>query len=307
MTLAFTAFRQIFIMLILMMIGVLCSKTKLIDEQMNNKLSSFLLFLVTPVVIFKSFQREYEPALLNGLLLSLLLSFGVFLLCFLVAYVFNRKNKNPNREAEIFACIYPNAGFIGIPLINGVLGSEGVFYLTVYIVVFNFFNWTHGVMLMSGTKNKGALKKVLLTPGLLATFVGLSFFLLQIHLPDVLLEPLDMINNMNTPLAMLVSGYALSRTSIFSILKNKMMYIICALRLLVTPLLVILILSFLPNIPELLRSTFIIVSACPIGVTIVLFSYTYKKDYIYATELMVASTILSMFTIPLVILVASLF
>ncbi|MCD7957486.1 MAG: AEC family transporter [Lachnospiraceae bacterium] len=62
-----------------------------------------------------------------------------------------------NCAVERFAVIYSNCGFIGIPLVQSILGSEGVLYLTAYMTVFNIFSWTHGLGLM--TKNAAANEK----------------------------------------------------------------------------------------------------------------------------------------------------
>ena len=74
MTASFITFNQVSIMIIIIAIGALCYKVKLIDNSTNQKLSNIVLMLVNPMVIFMSYQRDYEDELLQGLLLALLLS-----------------------------------------------------------------------------------------------------------------------------------------------------------------------------------------------------------------------------------------
>lgn len=306
MELGWIAFRQIVIMILLMGVGVISAKTNLIDEVTSNKISSLLLFLVTPLVVFTSFQRNLEPHLAMGLLGALGLSVVLFALSFGVTYVIHRKKPdNPRYPIEASACIYPNAGFIGIPLIGGIFGAEGVIYVTVYIVVFNLVNWTHGVAIMSGKSlNLVFLKKALMSPAIVAITLGLGLFLLDIQLPELVLEPLTMLGSMNTPLAMLVSGVALSRTNLLNILKEPLMYKVVGTRLLLMPLAFIGLVQLVGiwwELPLVLASTFVIIAGCPIGVKVVLFAYKYEKDHVYATELMVASIVFSMLTIPLLL------
>ena len=71
MSIALAAFDQIIIMFIIIIAGVICYKVKLIDKETNKKLADLVLMLVNPLVIFVSYQREFEAALLNGLLISL--------------------------------------------------------------------------------------------------------------------------------------------------------------------------------------------------------------------------------------------
>lgn len=94
---------------------------------------------------------------------------------------------------------YSNSGFIGIPLISGVLGDKGVFYMTAYITVFNLLLWTHGIILMGDNDGlKGAWKNFL-SPAILSIVIGIILFLFQLRLPQFIENPLEMIASMNTP------------------------------------------------------------------------------------------------------------
>jgi predicted permease len=300
MELALIAFRQIFMMLILMTVGVGCAKTGLIDQQTNSKLSSLLLFIMAPAVIFMSFLRPLESELITGLMMALGLSVVSFIVKLVVTTIIYLKNTDTNRSLEKFACVYSNAGFIGIPLIQSVFGSEGVFYLTAYLTIFNLLNWTHGIMIMSGQMSFASFTKALRSPAIIAIAIGFTTFILQIEIPDLVIEPINMLAAMNAPLAMMVAGFAMSKANVKKIITNPKIYKVCFIRLILLPLIVIAIFSFF-NIPIMISGTILIVTACPVGINIVLFAYRYKKDDTYATELMISSTILSMLTIPLLL------
>ena len=111
-----------------------------------------------------------------------------------------------NRSSvEKIAVSYSNSGFIGIPLISGVLGDKGVFYMTAYITVFNLLLWTHGIILMGDNDGlKGAWKNFL-SPAILSIVIGIILFLFQLRLPQFIENPLEMIASMNTPLGMIVA------------------------------------------------------------------------------------------------------
>ena len=300
MELAYIAFRQILMMFLLMAVGVVCAKTKLIDEQTNSKLSSLLLFIMVPAVIFMSFLRPLEAEFMTGLMVTFGLSIVSFTVKLGLTTLIYLKNKEANRSLEKFACIYSNAAFIGIPLIQGIFGSVGVFYLTAYLTIFNLLSWTHGIMVMSGQFSFSFFIKALRTPAIIAIALGFMTFIFQIEIPDFITEPIGMLAAINAPLAMMVAGVAMSKADIKKIITNIKIYKVCFIRLILIPLLVIGIFSFF-NIPTVIAGTIIIVTACPVGISIVLFAYQYKKDDTYATELMISSTILSMLTIPLLL------
>jgi len=300
MNLALTAFRQIFIMLILLIVGFVSAKTGLIDEHTNNKLSSYLLFLITPIVIFMSFQRPLEASAIAGLITSFWLSIVAFTIKIVIASVVNRYKQDERTPLDKFGAVYSNAGFIGIPLVVGIFGLEGVFYISAYLAVFQFLNWTHGMMVIKGEASFGYLLKALKSPAVIAIILGICAFFLQFEVPELLFEPLNMLANMNGPLAMTVAGVSMAGANFKQIVTNPKIYRFCFTRLLLIPLAIIGVFSFFDT-PTIIATAIIILASCPAGVSVILFAYQYEKDHLYATELVVSSTILSMLTIPLLL------
>lgn len=288
-------------MVILMAIGILCYKLQLVDEETNRKLSSLVLLLVNPIVIFMSYLRPFEASLLNGMVIALVLATISFAIGITVTHFAYRARAGKDSAVEKFAGVYSNCGFIGIPLINGVVGSEGVFYLTAYLTLFNLLVWTHGVTIMSGNRNIAFIKKALISPPIIAVFLGFTFFLLGISVPDVIKYPMQLLSDMNTPLAMIVAGISISKTNILKILKDIRIYKLCFIRLILIPILFVGIVNLF-DIPVLITITIIIATGCPTAANIILFAHRYNKDYLYGAELFATTTIISMGTIPLLLM-----
>ncbi len=306
MSLASTAFNQIFIMFIIILVGIVCYKVKLVDKEFNKKLSDLVLMLVNPIVIFVSYQREFEATLLKGLLISLILAFITHFLSILIGQVLIRGKKHKaDMVLERFAVIYENCGFIGIPLAYGLFGSEGVFYITAHMTIFNLLVWTHGLIIMTGKSDRKSITKALLSPSVIATVTGFVLFVCRIMLPGAMKEAFTYIGNMNTPLAMLVAGITIAQTDIKRLLGKVRIYYISFLKLLFVPIVMILIYRWF-SIPQTVFLTAILAAACPTAATINLFSLRYEKNYLYASELFALTTILSMGTIPLVVMIAKL-
>lgn len=307
MSIAITAFNQITIMFILILIGILSYKIKLIDQEGNKRLSDIVLMLVNPLVIFLSYQREFDKTLLSGLLISLVLGVATHLVAILLGYVaLKKKGHEADIALERFGIVYSNCGFIGIPLVNGVIGSEGVFYLTAYLTIFNLAVWTHGMLTVSGKSDRKTLLKALLSPSIIATFIGFLFFLFRIMLPNLVYEAFSYIGNMNTPLPMLVAGITIAQTDMKKILTKFRIYYITILKLLVIPFGMFFIFNLFP-IPDIVLLTSILAVSCPTAVTVSLFAIRYDKNYQYASEIFAVTTICSIVTIPLVMLVVNMF
>lgn len=312
---------QILIIFIIIIIGIICYKIKLIDEATNAKLSNILLMLVNPMVIFVAYQRAFSAELLNGLLISLLLSAVTHVISILIAYLMLRKKKREtitidgirikkyvdNRDAEVERsnAIYANVGFMGIPLVNGIFGTEGVFYVTASITMFNIFLWTHGVIMMSGSSELSfkALMKKLMSPSIIAIVIGLICFLFQLMVPKVVKEALTHVANMNTPFAMLIAGVTIGRTDLRKLLKKFRVFYVAFIKLIIIPILLLLVYSRFP-MNDIVFTTAVIMAAAPSATTGILFSIKYGKNSVLSAEIFTVTTLLCAITIPLIVKLA---
>ena len=191
-------------MFLILLGGVIVFKAGLIDDKTVPKLSNLLLMFISPLLIFQSYQMKFEMRLFYGLLWTLAASAVTFAVTIVLSELLFRK-KGERTPVEKIAVIYSNSGFIGLPLINGIIGSEGIFYMTAYLTVFNLLLWTHGVLVMGSAGSFKEMCKNLLTPTIIAIFAGVVCFITQLCLPEVLANPIQMIGNMNTPLAMIIA------------------------------------------------------------------------------------------------------
>ncbi len=324
MSAAQITFNQIIIIFIIIIIGMICYKVKLIDEATNAKLSNILLLLVNPMVIFVAYQRSFSTELLEGLLISLLLSIVTHVVSILLAYLLIRKKKREinhqdgtgssivveNKDAlvERINVIYANVGFMGIPLVNGIFGTEGVFYVTASITIFNLFLWTQGVIMMSGNNEWSfkVLMKKLLSPNIIAIGVGLICFLFQLMVPQVVKEALTHVANMNTPFAMLIAGVTIGRTDLRKLLKKYRVFYVAFIKLLLLPVLLLLLYSRFP-INNTVFTTAVIMAAAPSATTGILFSIKYGRNSVLSAEIFTVTTLLCALTIPLLVRLAELF
>lgn len=290
--------RQIVIMFIILLIGFGCSMKGLITKEGNKQLSAVALHIVNPLLIFMSYQSAYSSKLLRGLLWSFLLSGLSFAVTIGLSTLLIKK-KRPEHDLERFSAVYSNCGFIGIPLIRGIYGAEGVLYLTAYITLFNILIWTHGLMTMKGSKDMKSFLNSLKAPSVVAVFIGLIFYLLQIRLPNFLHKSLQYVSDMNTPLAMLIAGSAAAQTNVVKALKNSGLYIVAALKLVALPLAAMALLHFIPA-PHMVQMVVLIASACPVATTGTMFAIQYDKNPERCSEFFAVTTLLSGLTLPVV-------
>lgn len=303
---ALNVFIQVAVMFIIMSIGILCYKKKMISENTGAELSKFLLMIVNPCVILHAFQIEYKPELLNGLVISAILAVVSNTLGVIIATLFIRKN--PERKeyiVERFAIVFSNCGFMGIPLIQAVVGDIGVFYASTYVAVFNLFTWTYGVSIMKGKMNLKDIIKVLTSAPIISIVVGIAIFIFSVKLPLVIAKPIEFISSLNTPLAMIVTGIYLARTDIKSALKNIRIFAVSALRLIVVPAVMLIVFIFIGAENEIFASLLVanmIATACPTASSTLMMSRMFERNAEYASMIITVSTLFSILTIPVIMM-----
>ena len=192
---------------------------------------------------------------------------------------------------------------MGLPLQHAILGSDGVFYGAVFIAIFNVFTWTYGFILMGNKGQKVEVKKLLFNPGILGVTAGFIIFITSFQIPHLLLVPIKSFAALNTPLPMVVVGYYLSQITSLKVLEDKNLVITTAVKLLVSPLLV-LFMFYLMGIHGLLLTSIVISASAPSAANTVMFSVLFDRDTKLAVTLVSLSTLLSLFTMPLVISMA---
>lgn len=217
MSYALLTLEQVTAMLCIAVITVIIYKLGLIQKESSKSFSNLLLMVVNPVLLFQSFQQEFTQERLIGLGVTLVLSFISFGVMILITNLMVPEKEGRETDIERFGCIYSNCGFVGIPLVQAVFGSEGVFYLSAFMIIFNIMVWTHGLILMTGKNDIRQLMTFVKSPIFVAIILGTIRFFTQIQLPKVANQVVDLIANMNTPLAMIVAGMAVADANLLTI------------------------------------------------------------------------------------------
>ena len=288
--------KQILVMLIMMSVGVVLYKMKQIDEKGVAQLSNLALYVATPCVVVQALAIDFDATRLNTGLVVMLF----FLVIFAVSVVIGRFGCGKADRVDTFAVVFSNSGFVGIPLIQGILGDEYVFYVTMTMAAGTITFWTYGVYLMSGDKGEVSIKKILLNPNFIAVVIGVILFFAPIQLPYVVEKVLAGMANMNTGLGMVILGATLGASNIGLMVTDTRLYKAIVLRLVVVPLVCIPILMLMPA-PFEVRMVMMIIAAAPAASATSMLALKYGADYSYGTGLSIGTTIVSMITMPLVL------
>lgn len=309
MDLALLLGKQVCSILIYMLLGFISYKKKLVTIEQSKGMSSALLYIFTPCLIFQSFQMDFQSEKLQGLLYGLFASLVATLFFIFVAkYIFLRK-ETPLSPVERGSVAYTNVGNLSVPLIGATLGMEAIFYATGFVIMSTVFLWTVCLYQISGEKSQISVKRFLFNPSVIAVVLGLIAFFFSLRLPTVISTATIGLGNCVGPLALFLIGLYLGTVKFKELFTNVRLYYVVALRLAIAPMLLILFFkvthftSIIPNGKEVL-TVILIASFAPISTTLSIFALQFNKNADYASKLNIISTCLCVITMPIMLAIS---
>ena len=289
---------QIFLLAV---VGFVLGKKNILNMETKDHLVDVILMVVLPCSILEAFEMELSPEILVSTLNVLLISCGIQVFYWVWNHIFYRKAEEGRRICLKYATMVSNAGFIGMPVAAAVYGSLGLLYASVFLLPQRIFMWSYGLSMFTTVSSREVVKKVLTHPCIIAVFLGLVIMICYtsgIYLPSALSDTIGQIGGCSTALSMMLIGAILSDVEPKEML-NKAALFYSFYRLLLIPFLVGLLLWKLPLDSTSVRVS-VLLTAMPAASTTVMLAEKYHRDYRFASELIMTSTILSLVTIPVV-------
>ena len=121
------------VLLSILVIGIICSRLKIVSKEGQESLSNLLLNLVLPCNIIASFSSHVESDnMARNLVLALVISAIIQVLA--VAFGGKLFKKFPKNEKDVmhYGLICSNSSFIGMPVAENIYGSLGVVYVSMF-------------------------------------------------------------------------------------------------------------------------------------------------------------------------------
>lgn len=271
-------------------------------KNAKKPLTDLVIDFILPCNIIVSFMIEMNRNILLACFTVLCSSVAIQLFSTFAGRFFYPLKKDDTRLPVLkYATICSNAGFIGNPVVEGLYGSQGLLYASIYLIPQRIVMWSAGVSCFTKASGRQVLKKVLTHPCIIAVLIGFIVMLLPFELPSGLVMTLTAASNCNTTMSMIVIGIILSEIKLKSIFSSLNFYY-CFIRLIVFPLLVLLCCRLLA-LDALVTSVSVVLSGMPAGATTAILASKYDGDEHFAVKIIFLSTMLSLFTIPLMCLI----
>ena len=293
---------QLILFLILMMIGYIAVRLKIVGEDFLDGLSRLITRILLPLLVFSNAitgtSRNQLFECYPILLLTLSFYGSIILVCYLLARVLRLKGE----RNKVFraALIFGNAGFIGIPLITSIFPENGAIYIALMSIIDQTFMWTYGLRLTTpASAGKKLNLKNFLNPALCAVILSLIFLLLGLHLPDVIVNALSTMGKAATPLSLFYLGGLFFFCNWKSVLKCMELYIGIIVKMVLFPLAFFAVASRLCPSLEMVQ-TIAVIAALPTMTTIAIFTKSNRNEEDYAVGFVLITTAASLLTLSIV-------
>ena len=304
------AVSPVLVLFFLMLTGFLTAKVKLCNSEMARHFSTLVIYISLPALLFSSFLRPFSWELLREGGLAFGLTIIVYGLAFLISIIYPRilGIKSPERGVHRYALIISNCGFMGYPMVEAILGPAYLFHAVIFNIPFNFLAFSLCAWLISkeGSYSMKIDWKVFLNPNVIATCLGLFFFIFSLGVPDPIYRSLRMVGDITSPLSMIVIGINLAQANIRQVFGRWQVYVTVAMRLLILPVLIS-TLFYLFGLRGPLLIMAALITAMPAGSSTSILASLYRTAEEEASSLVFLSTSLCMVTIPLIIFISGFF
>lgn len=304
------AFSNVLVTLLYIIPGFICCKTKIAKADHLSTLSAILVYVCSPCMVINSFmQIERTPIMLGQIMLFFVVSLAIqTVLTFILYGIFRKKFHDVKYRMLTVSFGLGNAGFFGIPIIKALLPGhpEVACFACVYIVGMNMLTFTIGAYCLTGDKKRMTLKKAFLNPPFISLLVSLVLYAVNFSgiMPELLGGALDLLNRTTTPLCMIILGIRLASVSFKKLFTRIYVYIICACKLLIFPFACLAIVYFLPLSPVFKAAMFIL-GGTPCAAVMLNIAEMYDGETELAANCVLLSTLLCVFTIPILNVVST--
>lgn len=289
--------------LVYLSVGVFAYRKHMITDENRNQLISLTLNVLMPALVFNSF-KAVTPEILKTGLWAFVGSVVIYSFYALIGKLAYRDMEPSKRKVLDYATLVNNAGLAGQPLSLSMYGNVGALYASIFLVPHRIFMWSLGIKILDSetkeTKGPSTLYKLIRNPSIIAVFFGLIRGLLQIELPAFLDRSIVTMGSIVSPFSRIIIGSIIATISVHSLF-DKAVLRYTFIRLIFIPMTVLFV-SKMIGLDETLIGVFTIMSSMPAGTTTALLAADYDLDEEYASKIVFVTTVLSIITVPVIML-----
>lgn len=247
--------------------------------------------LSVPCLIFVALMTaKIDPAALAALSIASFVAYAIVSIVFIVVL----KLRGLSFSTYLAPLVFGNTGNLGLPLALFAFGEAGLSYAIVVFAVMAILSFTIGVWVVSGG---GSLMRVVKEPIVAATVLGALFLWQGWSTPVFLTNALELIGQMAIPIMLITLGVAVARLETRDMGQAVWLSVLKALVCAAAAWFAARWMGLAP-VPT---AVLIVQISTPVAVTSYLLAEKYGTEAQPVAGMVVASTILSVITLPLIL------
>lgn len=298
---------------VMIFMGFAACKVGFIKSEAQTHLVNLILNITLPLMLINSIcSNEITADSLQLTIEVLVFSSVYFMLAGIVAAILVRMFRVRNlNDKGVYKIIFTsiNAGFMGLPITLAVFGEEAVYYMALHNIVLNVVLYFFCVIQLNNGIKKGAVKKTLkklLNPCIIGAVLGVVLLFAGAEIPEYIAGIMKSVGDVTIPVAMMVVGIQLADGRITDCFRNGKLVIFSVVTMLVWPVLVLIILKFIP-MAGILKIVFTLGAALPPATTISALAAYEGRNYKLAADGIIVTTLMSVVTIPFIVMMIDYF
>ena len=299
-----TAVSSVALFVVLSIPGVIFTRKNLLTSAQTSGLSTVVVDFLWPVMVIDVMVQVHvsRELIQTSLKAGAYMILGV-LFCGALGLIYLKLRRIPRVPGGIllYGMALSNTGIIGMPLIKTLWGSEALFVSSIAELANDVMIFTVGMLaIQAGCGKNGKMNlRGMISPGFISVIVGFLLFLSGIQFPKFVLNALDTVTAAMMPIGMFLMGAQLGECNFKSLLRERRLYEVAAMRLLILPLAVYGVLFGILHDTSLVSRVIMLMMAMPSPTTCAIFARQYQGDYGLATRAVMLNTVLSALTLPI--------
>ena len=299
----FTVFFQMLSLLIIIGVGYLAAKKKMMDAHTNQQISGMISNIFNPLLIVSSAVTSVGTIPMDQMVKVALIAVGMFV-CFIILGMiltpFFAKDGLQKRLYQLMF-VFSNLGFIGIPVISSVFGSQYIVYVTEFMLAYTVVIYSYGVAILEGKFSVKSLKKMI-NPGIISGLAAILIIVFEIPVPDFIRTAVVYLGEIASPFALVLVGFSVAQSDLKKIFCQPGLYVFSILKLLVIPLMMTPFLSLF-QVDKTIGAVCTVIFGMPVGNLPLILANERGIDGSSYSSTIILSTILCVVTVPILVLI----
>ena len=220
--------QQMLVLALMMAVGFAAFRLGIVSEEGGKSLSSVIVNILNPCLIISGVLNKeitYGPDMVME---NVILVIVFFVVLILLSKLFTRFMRLEPMEVNSYRLmmIFPNLGFMGIPLVRSLYGEEAVILVAFYIVGYNFFLYSYGIILALGENQESSRKmqipwRKFCNVGMGACLVAMVIFAFHIQVPQMAEDFICTMGNAAVPLSMMTVGITVAQSDMKTMITDR--------------------------------------------------------------------------------------